>query len=360
MSILTNKQRAARYAVAVLAATLTACGRGAQETAAPPTPVRSAVAVNGPAAPPIEGNGIVATKDEARLSFKVGGVVSRIRVQDGESVRKGQLLAEIEPTEINAQVEAASQLAEKARRDLERGERLYADQVISLEQLEGLRTQAATTQAQLRSVQFNRGYATIVAPRDGVVLRKLVQERELVPAGQPVLALGGRERGYIVRGSLADREIVQVKLGDSAKVSLDAWPGREFPGRISEIASAADERSGMFPIEVKLDTATVQLVTGLVAKLRIQPASANNGQLVYVPISAVLEGDGNQAIVFLVAGEKAQKRRVRVAFLTGEQAALSEGLRSGEVVVTEGALYLVDGEAIRVTTAANGLARLRS
>jgi RND family efflux transporter MFP subunit len=360
MNILTNKQRAARYAVVLFAATLAACGRGAQETTAPPTPVRTAVAVSGPASPPIEGNGIVATKDEARLSFKVGGVVSHIRVQDGESVRKGQLLAEIEPAEINAQVDASWQLAEKARRDAERGERLYADQVISLEQLEGLRTQAATSRAQLRSVQFNRGYATIVAPRDGVVLRKLVQERELVPAGQPVLALGGRERGYIVRGALADREIVQVKIGDLAKVGLDAWPGKEFLGHISEVASAADERSGMFPIEVKLDAAPVQLVTGLVAKLRIQPASASNGRLVYVPISAVLEGDGNQATVFLVAGDKAQKRRVRVAFLTGDQAALSEGLRTGDVVITEGALYLVDGETIRVAAGSNSLAHLRS
>ena len=192
MNILTNKQRAARYAVVILAATLAACGRGAQETAAPPTPVRTAVAASGPASPPIDGNGIVATKDEARLSFKVGGVVSRIRVQEGESVRKGQLLAEIEPAEINAQVDATSQLAAKARRDLERGERLYADQVISLEQLEGLRTQAATSQAQLRSVQFNRGYATIVAPRDGVVLRKLAQERELVPVPSRCSSRSGR------------------------------------------------------------------------------------------------------------------------------------------------------------------------
>lgn len=359
MSILTDKQRAARYAAVILAATLSACGRGARETAVAPTAVRTAVAVSGPASPPIEGNGIVATRDEARLSFKVGGVVSRIRVQEGETVRKGQLLAEIEPAEINAQLEATSQLAEKARRDLERGERLYADQVISLEQLEGLRTQAATSRAQLRSVQFNRSYAAIVAPRDGVVLRKLVEERELVPAGQPVLALGGRERGYIVRGSLADREIVQVKLGDSVQVALDAWPGRVFPGRISEIASAADERSGMFPIEVKLDTASVQLVTGLVAKLRITPASANSGQLVYVPMSAVLEGDGDQATVFLAAGGRAQKRRVRVAFLTGGQAALSEGLRSGDVVVAEGALYLADGEAIRAVTGSDSVAHLR-
>ena len=355
MKISTNKLRTGAFVV-LFAAALSGCGRSSVETAQPPTPVRTAVATDGPALPPIDGNGIVATRDEARLSFKVGGVVSRIRVQEGDTVRKGQMLAEIEPTEINAQVESTWQLAEKARRDLERGERLYADQVISLEQLEGLRTQAATSRAQLRAANFNRGYAAIVAPRDGVVLRKLVEERELVPAGQTVLAMGGRDRGYIVRGSLSDREIVQVKLGDAVKLSIDAWPGREFLGRVSEVSNAADERSGMFPIEIKLDDMPVQLATGLVAKLRIEPASANNGRLVYVPIAAVLEGDADRASVFVVAGNKARKRPVKIAFLTGEQVALTSGLARGDVVVAEGALYLTDGETIQVAAGANSVA----
>jgi RND family efflux transporter MFP subunit len=309
-------------------------------------------AITGPSQPPIDGNGIVATRDEARLSFKVGGVVSRIRVRDGESVRKGQMLAEIEPTEINAQVESAWQLAEKARRDLERGERLYADQIISLEQLEGLRTQAATSQAQLRTARFNRGYAAIVAPRDGVVLRKLVEERELVPAGQTVLVLGGRERGYVVRGSLSDREIVQVRLGDRVTVRMDAWPGTEFAGALTEIASAADERSGMFPIEIRLEQIPDRLATGLVAKLRIQPSGVGDQSLVYVPIAALLDGDQARAVVFIAADGKAQRRGVEVAFLTGDQAALRSGVRAGETVIAEGALYLVDGERIKAVDAA--------
>ncbi len=338
---------------------LAACGKKPVETGVPPTAVRTAIATTGPASPPIDGNGVVATRDESRLSFKVGGVISRIRVQEGELVRKGQVLAEIEPAEINAQVESTRQLADKARRDLARGEKLYADQVISLEQLEGLRTQAATSQAQLRAANFNRGYAVISASRDSIVLRKLVDERELVPAGQPVLVLGGRDRGYIVRGSLSDREIVQVKLGDPVQVSLDAWPGKNFPGRISEIASAADERSGMFPIEAKLDSAPVQLATGLVAKLRIQPDSAKQGQLVYIPIAAVLEGHGDRASVFAVVGDKAVKRQVQIAFLTGEQAALQGGIEKGEVVVAEGALYLTDGETIKIIGVTDSVASLR-
>ena len=139
----------------------------------------------GPAVPPIDTNGLVVTKHEMRLSFKMGGVVRRIYVQEGDVVKQGQRLAEIELTEVSAQVEQARQMADKAARDLKRGENLYADQVISLEQLQDLRTQAAMAGAQFKSAQFNLGYSVISAPRDGKVLRKLVEERELVAAGTP-------------------------------------------------------------------------------------------------------------------------------------------------------------------------------
>ena len=126
-------------------------------------------------------------------------------------MRKGQRLAEIEQTEVNAQVEQARQAHEKAKRDATRGERLYEDKVISLEQLQDLRTQAAVAEAGLNSAEFNWNYAAIIAPRDGTVLRRLAEERELVAAGTPVLVVGAQDRGFIVRTGLADREIVQVQ-----------------------------------------------------------------------------------------------------------------------------------------------------
>ena len=128
-------------------------------------------------------NGVVAARDEMRLSFKTGGIIRRITVQEGQSVKQGQLLAELELTEINAQFQQAKQVADKAARDLERGERLHADQVISLEALQNLRTQAAVTAAARDAARFNLSQSTIVAPRDGVILRQLAEERELVPPG---------------------------------------------------------------------------------------------------------------------------------------------------------------------------------
>ena len=332
----------------IIALLLNACSDPAAQTAAKPTPVRVQPAITGPATPSIATSGTVSTKDEMRLSFKSGGIIKAIHVHEGDLIKQGDKLAEIELTEVNAQVEQAKQMAEKAQRDLERGERLYADQVISLEQLQDLRTQSAVSQAGLRSAEFNRGYSVITASHDGVVLRKLAEEREQVPAGQPILIVGARERGYVVKTALSDREIVQLKLGDPAEIRMDAYPGQTIAGSISEIAGASDERSGMFPVEVRFDSVPVALASGLVAKLNLHPASGRASRLTYVPIAAVVEGDGDRASVFVVSGDRVKRRPVRIAFIAPESVALADGLQPGERVVTDGALYLQDDERIEI------------
>jgi RND family efflux transporter MFP subunit len=308
--------------------------------------VRVAQAVTGPAAPSIRTNGLLVNEDEIRLSFKVGGVIRRLSVTEGEQVRKGQKLAEIEQAEIDAQVEQAAQAHEKARRDMERGERLYADKVISLEQLQDLRTQLAVNEAGLNSAKFNWSYAAIVAPHDGTVLRRLAEERELVQAGSPILVIGAKDKGFVVRTGLADREIVQVKLGDAAQIRLDALPGQTLGGKVTEVSGAADTGSGMFGIEVSLDPTDLPLKSGLVAKLTIIPASAKAGERIYVPIGAIVEGDGRTARVFVLDQKHARQRKVEVAFIEGEAVALTAGLQAGEQVITDGAQYLEDGEEV--------------
>src|SRR5215469_2170830 len=349
---------AARLAAVIAALTFTValaftvalggCSSKAAESAPTRTAVHVEPATSGPASPAIVTNGVVANKDEMRLSFKVGGVIKAIHVEQGQAVHAGEQLAEIEQTEINAQLERARALAEKAQRDLARGERLYADQVISLEQLQDLRTQSATVRAQLKEVQFNRGYAVITAPADGVVLRKLSQERELVPAGQAVLVVSSHGRGYVVRAALSDRELVQLQLNDPAELRLDAYPGQLLHGTLSEIAGAADDKTGMFPVEVRLDSPPPALASGLVAKLRLYPAAGRAHSLTYVPIGAVVEGSGDRASVYVVAADHARRREVHVAFIDASGVALASGLSPGERVVTDGALYLEDNDAIDV------------
>lgn len=328
--------------------TLGGCGQGDELAATPAaTPVRVAQVASGPAVPRIRTNGIVANEDEYRLSFKVGGIIKSIAVKQGDRVRQGQRLAEIEQAEVNAQVEQARQALDKAQRDLERGERLYADQVISLEQLQDLKTQFAVSQAAYRAAQFNRNYSMIVAPRDGTILRRLAEERELVGAGAPVLVLG-TESGFVVRAGLADREIVQVKPGDAAEVRLDALPGAALKGTVTEVATAANPSSGLFEVEIALHDTHPALRSGLLAKVSIEPFAAGTASLSYVPIAAIVEGEGLRASLFVLEEGRARRRNVNVAFIEGERVALRDGANVGETVITDGALYLEDGEAVSV------------
>jgi RND family efflux transporter MFP subunit len=336
--------------LALSAVYLCGCSGSVEDIPAPATRVRTAVAFAGPAAPTIRTTGLLVNKDEIRLAFKVGGVIRSISVHEGERVRRGQRLAEIEQTEVNAQVEQARQAHTKAQRDLQRGERLYSDQVISLEQLQDLRTQAAVSEAALASAQFNSNYAVIVAPHDGTVLRRLAEERELVAAGNPVLVLGASDEGFVVRAGIADREIVQVKLNDAAQVRLDALPNVTLNGKVTEIASAADP-SGLFNIEVSLDATDRPLKSGLVAKLSIVPASARSGHRVFVPVASIVEGNARTASVFILDGSHVRRREVEIAFFEDEAVALESGVNEGERLVTDGALYLEDGEQVTVEPA---------
>jgi membrane fusion protein, multidrug efflux system len=340
--------RTAAIALALSLGLLAGCESSVEEPAPVPTPVRIAAVESGPAAPSIRTTGVLANKDEFRLSFKVGGVIKRLSVREGERVREGQRLAEIEQTEINAQVEQAKQSFDKAQRDVERGERLYADKVISLEQLEDLRTQRAVAEATLNAAEFNWNYAAIVAPRNGTVLRRLAEERELVAAGTPVLVLGAQDQGFVVKSGIADREIVQVKLGDRVQIELDALPGEKLQGKVTEVASAADPASGMFGIEVAVDKTTLPLKSGLVARVSIVPSSASNGSRAYVPIASIVEGQGHRASVYVLENDRARRRDVEVAFIASDRVALTNGVAVGENVITDGALYLEDGELIVV------------
>ncbi|HEU4601837.1 MAG TPA: efflux RND transporter periplasmic adaptor subunit [Steroidobacteraceae bacterium] len=332
--------------IAALAAA--GCKSAAKESAIELTPVRIATAVEGPGAPAIRTNGLLANKDEIRMAFKVGGVIRSINVSEGEHVRKGQTLADIEQTEINAQVEQAREAQEKAQRDVQRGERLYGDKVISLEQLQDLRTQLAVATAALKSAQFNRSYAAIVAPRDGVVLRKLAEARELVSAGSPVIVLGAQDQGFVVRAGVSDREIVQIKIGDRAQIRLDALPDQVIQAKVTEVGSAADPATGMFVIEAALDAAGVPLKSGLVAKVSITPSTALASKRVYVPVSSVVEGDGSRASVYVLERDHVRRHEVEVAFIENESIALNSGVKAGDQVVTDGSLYLEDGEKVAI------------
>ena len=333
------------------AATLAACGHRSsaqEESANPLRPVRVATITTAPLNDAVRAVGLLGPKDEARLAFKLGGVIEAIHVEEGAAVKSGQVLAFLRQTEIAASVEQARQAAGKAERDLNRGKALFADGVATEEQLQDLSTSRDVASAALRSAEFNSSYARIVAPADGVVLRKLAQPNELVQAGQPVLVVGGGSRGWVVRLGLADRDRVRFQLGDAARLDFDAFPGQRFAGSISNLASSADPATGTFTVEVQVEPGAARFVQGLVARVSLTPREGAVGRV--VPISALIEANGSEASVFLYDAKRSVVHRVaiRLGRLHDREVEVLEGLATGAEVVIDGAEYLANGEAVRL------------
>jgi multidrug efflux system membrane fusion protein len=330
---------------------LSACGRsaGAEEAKGPDAvAVRTAPVAREWVTRPVEATGSLHSKDELQLSFKIGGVVARVLVAEGQQVRRGQPLATLDLREIDAQVSTARSAVDKAQRDLDRAEALYADSVATLAQVQDARTGAEVARSGLQAAAFNRRYATILAPADGVVLRRLAEGGELVGPGQTVVVLGSSERGQVLRVGVADRDAVRLKPGDAATVRFDAFPGEAFAGSVREVAPAADPMTGTYQVEVSVSAAGKPLASGLVGRVELRPAAG--AELALVPIQAILEADGEAATVYTVTadGRRARRLPVTVAFIQGERVALSGGVDGVERVVTDGAAYLGDGAAVEV------------
>lgn len=307
-------------------------------------PVRLAPVARGSVARPIRGTGTVRLKSEVDLSFKIGGIVEAVLVDEGTRVRRGQVLARLDPTEVSAALRQADEAVVKAERDFDRVARLHASGALPPAQRDDADTAVRLAKAARDAAAFAARRAVIVAPDDGRVDRRLLEPGEVVSPGRPVLRVSGRSRGAVVRVALTDRDVLRLRIGDPATVRLDARPEEELRATVTQIATAANPATGTFDAEVRLE-AGEGLLSGLTAKVVI---THDEPDLVSVPAAALVDGHGDRAAVFVVEGDRARKVPVRVAFLDGARAALCTPLAGHRDVVTSGAMRLEDGAAVVV------------
>ncbi|HMI78149.1 MAG TPA: efflux RND transporter periplasmic adaptor subunit [Ferruginibacter sp.] len=190
----------------------------------------------------INASGSLTTENEAKLSFKIGGVIENILVKEGDRVRAGQLLATLKAAEISAQVQQVQLSLDKAQRDYQRANNLYQDSVATLEQLQNAKTAVDIAKQNLQQVAFNQQYSKIYAPGDGFIAKKLSNAGELVSSGGAVLVLNAlsAKNGWILKTGLSDREWAALEKGNKAIIIIDAFPGKTFEAVVSTKALAAD------------------------------------------------------------------------------------------------------------------------
>lgn len=313
------------------------------------TPVQTVVR-----AEPVVASGLVSSAREARLSFKIGGIINQLFVEEGQTVRKGQLLATLDLTEINAQVSQAQLANEKAERDLNRVKSMYADTAATLEQLQNATTGTNVAKQNLTIAQFNRSYAQIRSTVDGTVTRKMANAGEMTSPGATIYQISSnRPNDWVVRVGVSDKDWARLRLGNRASVALDAYPDQTFNGTITELAQAADPVNKLYEVEVRINPGAAKLAPGLFAKVTLVPAQSRSYAV--VPIEAIVEGNGKEGFVFVLADDKqnggslhVRKLPVQIGFLDNDKVLLTNGLSDSQKVITAGSAYLTEESSVVV------------
>jgi len=296
---------------------------------------------------PVHVSGILMSSDELKLSFKTGGIVANVPVREGDRVRKGDLLASLDMSEINAQVALAEGVHEKAMRDFNRVENLYRDTVATLEQYQNASTALDVARSNLDIARFNRAHSTINAPSDGIILRQFAKSSELVAPGYPVFLFGSTGKNWKVNAGITDRDFVRINPGDSAVVTFDAWPGTRFPAAVEQVGELADQLTGTYDAELTVSDLGYKLGAGFVAGVDIYPTEKMKCTL--VPVESVVEADGLTGYVFIVNDDNTVgKVKARIAAIVGSRIALEELGGGACLVVTEGVSYIKGGDKVQV------------
>lgn len=296
----------------------------------------------------INASGVLVSKSELKLAFKTGGMIKRMYVSEGQSVAAGQLLAELDMSEIDAQVNQTKIGLQKAKRDFERVKKLYDDQAATQTNLQDATSGLELATETAAAAEFNRKLSKIFAPASGRILRKIAEQGELIVPFSPAIILGTGANAYILNVGLADKEIVKLKIGDKAAVQLDAYPNENFTAKVTQMAQTINPATGTFEVELEMLPTNKKLISGFVAKVNLQPSTSNNSLV--LPITAVVEADAQNAFVYVFdsGSSKVSKKPVKIGKIYEDTVELISGLNSGDKIVTRGSGFVTDGEKVKL------------
>jgi RND family efflux transporter MFP subunit len=295
-------------------------------------------------------SGQFTTDDEVMLSFKTTGIINKIYVKEGDAIQKGQLLAALNLTEMDASLEQARLALEKATRDHQRIMNLYNDSVATLEQVQNAKTTMGLTAQQLGSVEFNRRFSEIRAESNGYVLRKLANEGQQVSSGTAVFQTNGAGSGkWILRSGVTDKQWVAIHTGDPAEINIGSAEEQGVHGKVTRKSEAVDPANGLFSIDITITgkhpdkIATGMFGNGIIKT--VKPLADGWS----IPYEALLDGDGSTGYVFVTKDNKTASRiKVVVAGMEKDHVIISRGLENAGALIISGNAYLTDHSLITI------------
>jgi RND family efflux transporter MFP subunit len=283
--------------------------------------------------------GTVRPKLSASLSAKITGTIAQMLVVPGQSVKAGQLIAQIDAREIQSRLDQAIAVRDQALKDNERYKKLFDQNAVAAQEYDAAQSRFQVATAAVAEAQTMLGYVKISAPFDGIITAKRADVGDLAAPGKPLADLEDPS-ALRLEADVPEALLAKIKLGDQLAVRV-ASAAISVNGTVSEIAPAADSASRTFLVKVDLPAAP-GLRTGQFGRVAVPVAEVN---AMRVPASAVIVR-GQMEIAFVVVDGKAQMRLIRTGKHLGSEVEVVSGLHTGEPIVVEGGDQIVDGQPV--------------
>ncbi len=327
-----------------------ACRSGSVAPSAPVRPVKIAVAAEASAIRK-DFAGMATPDDAVTLAFKLAGQVADIPVAQGESVVRGELLAELDPRDVELQVSATRSAFEEARSRQQRMQRLLEHQAVSRQEAEAARTHFAQARSAYDNALDLLKDTKIKAPFPGVIEATYVDNYQRVQAGEAILRLVDPHT-TTVKFTMPEQGL--RALADTAtrfEVAFDNYRGVRFAARLKDYARTSSDASG-FPVTLKLagvDTVRYDISPGMSCTVTMFSADPVP-DAVSLPLSAIYAPTGGGTYVWVVdADDRVERREVTLGELFGsDRVIIDSGVGPGDRVVTVGVYRLQPGEQVRI------------
>lgn len=303
-------------------------------------------------------SGVVSSDQFSDLAFKVSGPLISLKVEEGQKVRTGQIVAEIDPLDCTLEYEAKKASYQTAEAQLQRATKLLSKQAISRQEFETTEASYSNAKAAFEYADNQLKQTKLRAPFDGFIQRKYVENYQKVQAGQAIVCLINPNK-LQVQFTMPESNISFFSTPYSIYVEFDNYKGRRFKAKVKEYVQASPDGSGV-PVYLYMDDPAFNLNDYKVSVgfscrviLDIESKSFNQGA-VLVPLSAVVasEADNSKYVfVYNSQSQKVEKRTIKEKELVGkDDVVVLEGLSAGDYVVSAGATRLVDGQQVKVLT----------
>lgn len=301
--------------------------------------------------------GVVSAEQYTNLAFRVSGQVTKIFINEGSFVKKGQLLAEIDPSDLAVQNEADKAQYMATKSILERNERLLAKQAISLQDAEIARANFEKAKSAYEYSKNQLSYTRMTAPFAGSIEKKFVENFQKVQTGETVFKLINPDV-LEVKFTLPESDVNITQVKSSYFIEFDNYRGENFQAKIKEIVDASVDGAGI-PVTLSITDPNFKpekynIKAGFACRIKVKIENNKNiAHLVTVPITAIFAEDNNSTDKFVwvynAQTQTVSKRKVVTNGLQGSDSVIIEsGVETGEEVVVAGVYQIVDNQKVTV------------